>query len=90
MLVECINDKNWNPEILAYAKEFPIKGNIYTVVKRNHTALAGMGYVLDELNNPPLPCGTPIGFSSKRFKPIKDIDITEIIEVLKKEIIINQ
>ena len=58
MLVECINDKDWNPEIMKYIREFPIKGNIYTVVKRNHTALAGMGYVLEELNNDPLPVGS--------------------------------
>lgn len=86
MLVECINDQNWNPVILQYAKELPVKGTIYTVIKRNHTALAGMGYVLEELNNPPLPCGTPIGFSAKRFKPVDDIDITEITEVLQNEI----
>lgn len=86
MLVECIDASNWNPVILQYAKELPVKGNIYTVISRNHTALAGMGYVLEELNNPPLPCGTPIGFSSKRFKPVDEIDITKITEVLQNEI----
>lgn len=86
MLVECINDTNWNPEIVKYIKDFPVKGNIYTVVKRNHTALAGMGYVLEELNNPPLPDGTPVGFSTKRFKPVDEIDISEVTEVLENEI----
>lgn len=85
MLVECINDQNWNPVILQYAKELPVKGNIYTVISRNHTQI-GLGYVLEELSNPPLPCGTPIGFSAKRFKPVDDIDITEIMEVLQNEI----
>lgn len=89
MLVECINSSNWPAEALQWVKEFPVKGNIYTVIKRNHTALAGMGYVLEELNNPPLPCGTPIGFSCKRFKPVDDIDITEITEVLENEQVNN-
>lgn len=88
MTVICINDKNWNPEMSKYIKEYPVEGNTYTVVSRNHTALAGLGYVLEELNNPPLPCGTPVGFSAKRFKPLGDIDITEITEVLE-EVAIN-
>ena len=83
MLVECINDKNWNAEALKHIKEFPVKGNVYTVVKRNHTAVAGMGYVLEELNNPPLPCGTPVEFSTKRFKPVGDVDISEITDVIE-------
>jgi len=65
-----------------YIKQYPVKGNIYTVIGRNHTALAGLGYVLEELDNPPLPCGTPIGFSAKRFKPVVDIDITELTEAV--------
>ena len=81
MLVECINSTNWSAEALRYIKDFPIKGGIYTVIKRTHTALAGLGYVIEELNNNPLPCGTPVGFSCKRFKPIDDIDITELTEV---------
>lgn len=47
MLVECINDKDWNPEMKQYIKEYPVKGQVYTVIKRNHTAVAGMGYVLE-------------------------------------------
>ncbi len=81
MLVECINDQNWPPEMAKYIQQYPVKGNYYTVIGRNHTALAGLGYVLEELNNPPLPCGTPVGFSSKRFKPVGNIDLTELLEV---------
>lgn len=80
MLVECINDTNWHDEVWKFINEFPIKGEIYTVIGRTHTTV-GLGYVLEELNNPPLPCGTPVGFSAKRFKPLGEI--TEITEVLK-------
>lgn len=85
MLVECINDKNWNAAIAQYIKEYPVQGNYYTVIGRNHTALAGMGYVLEELNNPPLPDGTPVGFSAKRFKPVDDIDLTELTNTISEK-----
>lgn len=77
MLVECINDKNFI-DPLNLIKEFPVKGEVYTVIGRNHTQGFGLGYVLEELNNPPLPDGTPVGFSAKRFKPIDDIDLSEL------------
>lgn len=84
MTVECINDKNFN-DPLKLIKEFPVKGELYTVIQRNHTNGFGLGYVLEELNNPPLPNGEPVGFSAKRFKPVDDVDITEITEHLQKE-----
>ena len=84
MTVECINDKNWHPEALKHIKEFPVKGQQYTVIGRTHTAVAGLGYVIEELNNPPLPCGTPVGFSAKRFKPVGDV-LDEITELLSNE-----
>lgn len=89
MLVECINDSNWNPEMYKYIKEYPVKGNTYTVIGRNHTAIAGLGFILEELKNPPLPCGTPVGFSAKRFKPLNedDIDISEITESLNEKVV---
>jgi hypothetical protein len=87
MLVECINDQNWDPRSLPYIKEFPVKGIVYTVKKRNHCGLSlGMGYVLEELNNPLLPDGSEVGFSCKRFRVVDEIDITEITEVLQNEI----
>ena len=85
MLVECIDDQNWSAEALKYIVNFPVKGQPYTVIGRNHTALAGLGYILEELKNPPLPCGTQPGFSAKRFKPLSDIDISEITEVIENE-----
>lgn len=90
MLVVCINDKNWNPEMDKYIKEYPVKDSVYTVIGRNHTAIAGLGYVLEELNNPPLPCGTPVGFSAKRFRPVGDIDISEIHDILNNELTNNK
>jgi len=83
MLVECINDKNFH-DPLKLIKEFPVKGYVYTVIKRNHTDGFGLGYVLEELNNPPLPDGTPVGFSVKRFKPLGDLDLSEITTVHKE------
>lgn len=83
MIVECINDKDWHPEAVKWIKEFPVKGQYYTVIGRTHTKVAGLGYILEELNNPDLPCGTPIGFSAKRFKPVGDVDLTEIKEILE-------
>lgn len=88
MIVECVNDQNWNPVILAHAKELPVKGNYYTVIKINHCGYGlGIGYVLEELNNPTLPNGEQIGFSAKRFKPVDQVDISEITEVLENEIV---
>lgn len=88
MLVECINDQNWNQEALKWIKEFPVKGLPYTVIGRTHTAVNGVGYILEELKNDPLPCGTQVGFSAKRFKLLGDIDITEISEVFENEIVL--
>jgi hypothetical protein len=85
MLVECINDKDWHPEALKWIKNFPVKGDAYTVIGRTHTKVNGLGYILEELDNPPLPCGTPVGFSAKRFKPLSDIDLTELTEVFENE-----
>lgn len=87
MLVECINDQNWLPIHLKQIKNFPIKGEVYTVIGRNHTAENGLGYILDELDNPLLPNGAKVGFSAKRFKPVADIDLTEITKVLENEIV---
>lgn len=79
MLVECINDKNFvNHGNLI--KEFPVKGEIYTVIGRNHTIL-GLGYILEELNNPPLPDGNKVGFQAKRFRPLDDINLNELTQV---------
>lgn len=85
MYVECINDTDWSTEAIKYIKEFPVKGMVYTVVKRNHTSVAGLGYVLQELNNPPLPNGEQVGFSAKRFRLLPDIDLTSIVQEVEKE-----
>jgi len=84
MLVECINDKNFE-DPLNLIREFPKQGEVYTVIQRNHTQGYGLGYVLEELNNPLLPNGEPVEFSAKRFKPISDIDISELTDVLENE-----
>ena len=78
MLVECINDKNFI-DPLNLIKEFPVKGEVYNVVGRNHTQGFGLGYILEELNNPLMPDGTKVGFSAKRFKPVDNIDLTELL-----------
>lgn len=81
MYVECIDDKNWSAEALKWIKDFPISGVVYTVVKRNHCGLGlGLGYVLQELDNPLLPNGEQVGFSAKRFRPLPDIDLTSITQ----------
>lgn len=58
---------------------------MYTVIGRNHTQGFGLGYVLEELNNPPMPDGSKVGFSAKRFKPVDNIDLTEILKVEHEE-----
>ena len=81
MLVECINDQNWSEAAKAYIVEFPVKGNVYTVIGRNHTSVAGLGYKLEELTKNP----DWVGFSVKRFKPVDEVDLTEITEVVETE-----
>jgi hypothetical protein len=79
MLVECINDQNWHPMALPFIKNFPVKGQIYTVIGRNHT-VHGLAYVLEEIENPVLPDGNQVAFSVKRFKPVDDVDVTGLMK----------
>lgn len=84
MLVECIKDDGYLPEHLQWLPNRPIKGDIYTVRERVH-GVRGLGYLLEELHNPLMPNGVEGNFSAKRFKPVDDIDITELTEVLEHE-----
>lgn len=78
-LLECINDSGYSPEHLQWIKQFPVKGEIYTLRGRVHT-INGLGYLLDEIKNPMMPNGKEPNFSAKRFKLIDDINIDDLLE----------
>lgn len=85
-LVECIKDNDYHPLALKYIKNFPTKGSIYEVRKRQHTT-NGLGYLLMEIENPIMENGKEPSFSAKRFKPVDSSDdlIKEIKEQLEYE-----
>jgi|LakMenEpi03Aug12_release.lakeMendotaPanAssembly.Ray.scaffolds.fasta_scaffold530519_3 hypothetical protein len=85
-LVECIKDNDYHPSALKFIKNFPVKGDIYEVRKRQHTK-NGLGYLLMEIENPIMETGKEPSFSAKRFKPVDSSDdlIKEIEEQLEYE-----
>lgn len=82
-LVECINDTGYKEEHLKWIKNFPIRSEIYTV-KTKVVYNGEIGYVLEEIDNPPMPNGYLVNFHHKRFKDIKsDLDIEQLLEQIK-------
>lgn len=83
-LIECIKDNDYHPTALKFIKNFPVKGSIYEIRKRNHTP-NGLGYLLMEIENPIMSNGKEPSFSAKRFKPVDNSDdlIKEITEQLE-------
>lgn len=83
-LVECINDTGYHELALKFIKNFPEKGQIYEIRKRNHTK-NGLGYLLMEIENPIMENGKEPSFSAKRFRPVDSSDdlIKEITEELE-------
>ena len=83
-LVECINDTGYHELAFKFIKNFPIKGDIYEVRKRQHT-LNGLGYLLMEIENPIMSNNKEPSFSAKRFRPVDSSDnlIKEITEQLE-------
>ena len=82
-LVECIKDNDYHPGALKYIKTFPILKDIYTVRKRQHT-VNGLGYLLEEIENPIMENGKEPSFSAKRFRPIDSRD--DLIEELTEQL----
>lgn len=83
-IVECIKDDGYHELALKYIKNFPIKGEKYTIRKRKHTT-NGLGYLLEEIHNPITTGGFEPSFSSKRFKQIGDTS-NESLELEKTNI----
>ena len=83
-LVECIKDNDYHPTALKYIKNFPVVKEIYTIRKRQHT-VNGLGYLLEEIENPIMPVGKEPSFSAKRFRPIDSDDnlVKELINELE-------
>jgi len=80
-LLECINDSDYNPEHLKWIKEFPILNEIYLLKSKVMNGDGSVGYILEELNNPPMSNGYIPNFGAFRFKEIKDdINIEELLK----------
>lgn len=80
-IVECIND-SFPPECLKYIKNFPKKGNYYTIRKVVEYNSGKIGLLLEELINPIAPnLNVEPTFNIKRFK-VLDIPeyVTKFIE----------
>lgn len=82
-LVECIKDNDYHPKSLQFIENFPVKGDIYTVRKRQHTK-NGLGYLLEEIINPIMTNNFEPSFSASRFKPIDQN--TELINEILNDI----
>lgn len=83
MLVECIDISN-KPEDIPQSQW--VKKKVYTMVGRKYHPIQKCWSLQLEEVQPPPPY---IGYKESRFRPIEDIDITELIEV-KTEVIIPQ
>jgi hypothetical protein len=83
-LVECIKDNDYHPISLKYIKNFPVLREIYTIRKRQHTQ-NGLGYLLEEIENPVMENGKEPSFNAKRFRPIDSTDdlVKELINELE-------
>lgn len=83
MVVECVKDNDYHPQMAQWIENFPIKGEAYTVRKRVHTQ-NGLGYLLEEITNPIMPNGEEPNFHHTRFREIK-VDIQGILDEAAKE-----
>lgn len=79
ILLQCINDKGYQPIHLQWIKQFPKLNEIYTLRDEIKTE-TGIGYLLEEISNPIMPNGIEPNFSSNRFKRLDDIDIDALLE----------
>ena len=81
-LLLCINDKNFDSRSAEYIENYPVEGEIYTLRGRTHTP-NGMGYLLEEIHNPPMRerNGEEPSFAAHRFRKIDNkTDINQLIE----------
>lgn len=78
MIVECIKDDGYNPNMLKWIHQFPVKGQNYYVRKRVHTK-NGLGFLLDEIVNPIMPNGEEPNFHHSRFREIK-VDVNSLLK----------
>ncbi len=87
MVLECIKDDGYDPNMMAWIQSYPVKGEFYYLRKRVHTT-RGLGYLLDEIHNDQMPKGEEPSFHNKRFRPVQD-NVEEIKEMLKEESEVN-
>lgn len=75
MLVECVDISN-RPEDIP--NSMWVKNKVYTMVGRKYHPIQKCWSIqLEEVQPPPPPY---IGYKESRFRPIEDVDITELIE----------
>jgi hypothetical protein len=77
MQVECIDD-TFTEEQIEKIPYRPVKGEIYTIRGREHTA-RGLGYLLHEIHNPVIvSINMEPNFNAKRFKKVGQEEETGI------------
>ena len=86
--VICIDDA-FPPAVADWCDHLPIAGYVYTIralqVGRDHvTGLSNLGFLLEEIVNPPTSSGFEAGFWHNRFVPWLDVCVeTEHDDVAK-------
>jgi hypothetical protein len=83
MVVECIKDDGYHPNMARWIENFPIKGEAYTVRKRVHT-VNGLGFLLEEITNPIMPTGEEPNFHHSRFREIK-VDVAALLNRVSEQ-----
>lgn len=79
-LLECIDDSNYQPQMLQFIDVFPVLGDIYELRKKVITGQGKVGYLLDEIINPLMPNGYEPNFARERFREIENISIDNLME----------
>ena len=88
-LLECIDDANYQPQMLQWIHVFPILGDCYEIRKKVITGSGMVGYLLEEIVNPLMPNGYEPNFDRRRFREIEQISIDNLMAETKVEEFIN-
>ena len=84
MTLECIKDDGYHPKAAELIKNFPVKGEAYTLRARVH-GVNGLGFLLEEIVNPIMINGVEPNFHYSRFREIK-VDIKSLFVKAEKAI----
>lgn len=82
-IYECIKDNDYHPLALKFIKNFPVKGEYYTIRRVQHTN-KGRALILEEIHNPIMPNGKEPSFAATRFKLVDSPE--DLIKELETEL----